>query len=697
ITNGGAASTGSAAIGGAIGSIGTANINGAGSNWTSSGQLYVGFNGTGTLNILNGGSVSDFLGMLGSAGGSSGSVIVSGAGSVWTHADDLIVGNSGAGTLILADGGRVVVGGDLLVGISGGQGTVNIGAVSGATPTAPGVLDAASVALDPTGSLVFNHTGAGYVFAPEILGNGVVRQLFGTTILTGGSGTFTGPTRVESGELRVNGSLAGSVVTVTGGVLGGTGTVGGLAVQADGTVAPGNSIGILNVAGDVVFNPGSIYAAEVDATAGQFDQIIATGAATLTGANLVVTPTGTFTPGSRYALITAGSVSGSFGSVTGLGGAPISAFVTPFASYDATHAYLEVDVTRAFADAAETHNQTAAAAGAQSLAVGNPLYLAVAMSADDEAAREAFDLLSGEIHASTQTMLIEDGRFARETALERAHSADGRNVWGRVYGSWADDRGNEEEAQIKRDIAGVFVGVDGEFNHWRVGVMAGYGQTDLKMDARSSSGKSDAYHLGVYGGTHFGAVGVRLGASYVRHDVSTNRAVEFDGYTDRLSAEYKANTTQVFGEAGYDFKVSEHTTVAPFVNLALVNHKMDSFVEHGSEAALSGEGGSTRTTFATVGLSAATKLDLGGVAATAKGVVGWHYAFGDVEMVFTHALAGGSVFTVHGVPVTENSMLVEAGLEFEMGKESALGISYNGLFGGDYADNGVMLDVNLKF
>ncbi|MDR2196252.1 MAG: autotransporter outer membrane beta-barrel domain-containing protein, partial [Gallionellaceae bacterium] len=270
-------------------------------------------------------------------------------------------------------------------------------------------------------------------------------------------------------------------------------------------------------------------------------------------------------------------------------------------------------------------------------------------------------------------------------------------VWARAYGSWADDKGNEEEARIKRDITGVFVGADGEFSDWRIGVMGGYSQTDLKMDTRSSSGKSDAYHVGVYGGTHVGAVGVRLGASYARHDISTSRAVAFDGFTDRLSADYKANTTQVFGEVGYDIKMSEHTTVAPFVNLASVNHKTDSFVERGGEAALSDAGGSMRTTFTTVGLHAATKFDLGGVEATAKGLVGWHHAFGDVESASTHAFAGGDAFTVHGVPVTKNSMLVEAGLEFEVGKASSVGVSYNGLFGGDYSDNGVMAYVSVKF
>ena len=60
--------------------------------------------------------------------------------------------------------------------------------------------------------------------------------------------------------------------------MGGTGTVG--AITADGTVAPGNSIGTLNVTGNVDFNASSIYDVEID-DAGNSDLIDATGAITI--------------------------------------------------------------------------------------------------------------------------------------------------------------------------------------------------------------------------------------------------------------------------------------------------------------------------------------------------------------------------------------------------------------------------------
>jgi MYXO-CTERM domain-containing protein len=79
---------------------------------------------------------------------------------------------------------------------------------------------------------------------------GITKNGAGTMELTG-SNSYTGATLVTGGKLIVNGNISTSVTTVqTGGTIGGSGTVGSLIVQAGGTVAPGNSPGVLTVDGD---------------------------------------------------------------------------------------------------------------------------------------------------------------------------------------------------------------------------------------------------------------------------------------------------------------------------------------------------------------------------------------------------------------------------------------------------------------
>jgi len=132
----------------------------------------------------------------------------------------------------------------------------------------------------------------------------------GTLTLTG-SLNNTGGFDVTGGTLVTNGTGV-TPVTVTSGTLQGSGTIGSL--TSNSFVAPGNSIGTLNVAGNVTLNSGSILVIEVNAN-GTSDKIIATGSASLGGTLRVSPEPGTYTAGSQYTFITASNVSGTFSSV----------------------------------------------------------------------------------------------------------------------------------------------------------------------------------------------------------------------------------------------------------------------------------------------------------------------------------------------------------------------------------------------
>ncbi|MBN9548306.1 MAG: autotransporter outer membrane beta-barrel domain-containing protein, partial [Alphaproteobacteria bacterium] len=511
IHNGGAVSNIIGAIGNA--STGTVTVEGAGSSWINSGSLYVGLLGTGSLTVQNGGAVSSAFGYIGYLGGSTGTVTLDGAGSSWTVDGAVNVANAGNGTLTVRNGALVDVGTTLTIAsASGSTGTVNIGAAAGDAATAAGTLSAGQVTFGQgSGTLVFNHTSASYDFATPLSGDGSVRQLAGFTNLTGSSAGFTGATTVEGGTLAVNGSLGGALDVLAAGRLQGGGTVGDTVVA--GTVAPGNSIGPLNVAGDIEFKAGSTYEVEVDA-AGQGDRIAATGVE-------VLNAPGTYVVGTRYTILTAASgLTGTFSDLTQ--GAPLS---TPFLSftldYDASAA--DLDVTRsdlAFGSIGATPNQKAVGGGLDSLPLSSPLLNAVSQL-DTASVQSALDQLSGEIHASVASALVEDSHFVRDAATERLRSAfdtagatglpvmsyasggpdlvpattDRLAVWGQGFGSWghAGDDGNS--ARLSRSTGGFFIGADGvAFETWRLGLLAGYSRTDFDVADRGSSGESDSYH-----------------------------------------------------------------------------------------------------------------------------------------------------------------------------------------------------------
>ena len=142
--------------------------------------------------------------------------------------------------------------------------------------------------------------GAG-VAAGVIRSTGNLAKNGNGTLLLSGVNTYSGDTTVEAGTLAVDGVVkAGSNLTVrSGATLKGTGSVGNVDVQHGGTISPGHSIGTLTIVGNYL-QKGS-YAVEYRAplpgvapVAGtDNDYLHVTGAATLTGGTVAVSPQST--------------------------------------------------------------------------------------------------------------------------------------------------------------------------------------------------------------------------------------------------------------------------------------------------------------------------------------------------------------------------------------------------------------------
>ncbi|KEZ71442.1 membrane protein, partial [Pseudomonas syringae pv. syringae FF5] len=197
------------------------------------------------------------------------------------------------------------------------------------------------------------------------------RQYQGSLIKSGagrlileGANTYRGDTLVNGGLLSVNGSLVSAVQVNAGGTLGGNGQIGGLTARNGGIVAPGNSIGTLQVNGNVTLEPGSTYAVELSPTAS--DRIVATGSATVSGANMTLalenaTPVALSSApiqsvvGRQYNVLQAANgINGQFGSVSSN-----YAFLGGRLDYAANAVALNVEQTAAFNSVAQTPNQAA--------------------------------------------------------------------------------------------------------------------------------------------------------------------------------------------------------------------------------------------------------------------------------------------------------------------------------------------------
>jgi len=513
-----------------------------------------------------------------------------------------------------------------------------------------------------------------------------------------GAGSFSTSALVGTGLLSVNGTLTSPLVTVDPlARLGGSGTIIG-AVTNKGTLAAGNSIGTLSVQGSVTLEAGSTLETEVNA-AGQADLVNVTGAATINGGTVsVLAASGAYAPSTQYTIVsTTAGRTGVFSGVTSN-----LAFLAPSLTYDANNVYLTLVNNGIDFDAiGGTPNQRAAGSGVEGLGTGNPIYDAV-LVLDIPGARYAFDQLSGEIHASAASVLIDDSRHVREAALGRLRDdpAEGSRMpglWAQAYGAQTDLDGDGNAADLGYDSAGVFAGLDGAFgNAWQAGALIGYSRASFDVDARSSSGSADSFHLAAYGGGEWGGFGLRAGAAYAWHDIETARAVVFQGYADSAAAAYDGHTAQVFGEVSYAFQAGA-ATFEPTAALAYVDVGTSSFTEDGGDAALSSGGASADTTFSTLGVRARTPFDIGGLKAQASAFLGWQHAFGDTVPTIDLAFAGGNPFGIAGVPIAEDTALVDLGLEIQASASSKLGIAYSGQFGDGTTGNSFKAVFNLAF
>lgn len=683
-----------------------------------------GIGGVGTLVTGGDNSSTTFSGLL-SNGGATLALTKTGTGTMTLTGTNAYSGattiNSGtlaggaantfsaASAMTLNTGGTLDLGGfaQSINAVALAGGTLTNGSLTGAVTSTGGTINGISGAATLTttsGTTVLSGNNS----FTGISGSAALTMTGGTTILSGNGG-FTGSTTIQGGNLSVNGTLGGSIAVNNGGVLKGTGTVGTTTIATGGAIAPGNSIGTLTVAGDLTLALGATYQVEANASGGS-DRIDVTGTATLNGATLAVDAgAGNWGASTGYTIINAGNLVGQFGTVTSN-----LAFLDPTVSYDATVATLTLqrnDVS--FASIGRTANQRGVATVLQPMG-GGALYNAI-LPLDVTMALSAFDQLSGELHASMKSVLIEDSKFVRNAVLDRmdeAYSGDGTRsmtgtdmqgdtssvaIWGQAFGGWQQSDGETGISGVRRDIGGFVTGVDGEIvDNWRLGIVGGYSQGSVNVPDRASSANSDNYYLGIYGGAQWDALSFRGGIANSWSQMSSHRSVGFGSFADRVTAAGDAGTFQAFGELAYRFDL-DAGYIEPFANLAHVSLHTDPFTENGGAAALSMNGDTMNSTYTTIGLRSSTQFAIGAASLTAHGLLGWRHAFGDATPSATGRFAGSDAFTVVGATVAQNSAVVEAGLDLSLSQTSTLGIAYQGQFGSGTSESGLKASFAMKF
>jgi autotransporter-associated beta strand protein len=211
----------------------------------------------------------------------NGTVTIRAADAAGLARDIMLAGDistiSGTGAIIKTGDGMLVLAG---TNSYAGSTTISVGTVQVGNGGASGTLgtaDASGIAV--AGTLAFKRSDD-VTYAGVISGAGALAQRGGGSLSLTQANTYEGGTTVSAGRLLANnasGSATGTgAVTLQGGLLGGTGSVGGaVTANAGGGLAPGGSVGTLTVSA-LTLNDGATNSFEFSATPANDQALVTT-------------------------------------------------------------------------------------------------------------------------------------------------------------------------------------------------------------------------------------------------------------------------------------------------------------------------------------------------------------------------------------------------------------------------------------
>jgi len=586
---------------------------------------------------------------------------------------------------------------------------------AGGTTVSAGVLQGNTASLQGNivnnAAVTFNQTGSG-TYAGNMSGTGNLTVQGGGTLILTGTGTYAGPTTVNASTLVVNGTLASTVTLNSGSTIGGTGTIGGLAASSA-TIAPGNSIGTLNIAGNFS-QTGGIYVVEANAQ-GQSDRINATGTATINGGTVqVIAAAGNYGRSTRYTIVNAtGGVSGSYASVSSN-----FAFLTPSLTYDANNVFLTLALQgSAFSGfGGNTVNQRnvgyaldqtfAGAAGDFATVIGALAGLSASQ------APTALDAISGQPYADFGTMNVNNSAMfmnalgqqmanarsgnapgsrvalAQACEIEACDSARPLSAWFSGLGGLGSVLGDGNSSTLTYNFGGAAAGLDYRFDpRFLVGLGVGYTHGTQWVNSFMGQGWSDSFSIAAYGS--FTPMGPGAGfyadalAGYAYFNNQMQRQILIPGLQQRTaSGSTGANQFLAQVESGYKLGVWNMTSVTPFARLQMSSTSQGAFTESGANALnLSVAQQTTNSLRSVLGAQFDSSIALGNERTLGIGLrFGWQHEYAYTGRPISASFAGApsASFTVYGATPQRDSAIIGFSATTNVATATQLYLRYDG-------------------
>ena len=575
--------------------------------------------------------------------------------------------------------------------------------------------DAAHSKLAETRNFLALHVTKGeWEHTGSFTGWGVIEpktKLINTGLIDGQIGVL--------GEFDNKGDVANNVIVEPGARMTNTGTVTGrVDVRKNATFSGTGTVGLLNVEGqlEVGLETGAPSAKElslsktavliygVDAD-GRSSTINVDGTANLNSATLkIVGVPGKYIDAKEHTVIKAGQIVGEFGTViselkfmtTTLHPTATQVSLTYARNKVPFEAAATSDPARAVADSIE-EPQPAKPAPHPNAAINALLgsnLITAASALDQLSGYDTADLGNATLGSIAP---ISTGVLSAMNSTKPGGTRVDGQVWVQAIGNSGSIGRQSGSYALKHSTKGLMLGTDWAVSPaWRLGIIGG--KTQTRLDSHQFDGRLDSWLVGAYALRQDGPLALRLGAVYGNHDGSTKRHVAFNRFSDHLKGRYDANTQQVFGQIGYNLDAG-HFAIEPYVQLGYQRYQRDQYTEKGGDAALQFDARAQDHYHSDLGLRLARPFPLDqGMRLTPRLNLGWKHLYGEVRgRSHQRLVSAGTTYTVEGIELDRDSLLLEAGLDLAVSPRHTLGLNYRGETGQDNRNGALMGQWRMMF
>jgi T5SS/PEP-CTERM-associated repeat protein/autotransporter-associated beta strand protein len=584
---------------------GVTHIVTSGTGFDAAGNLYVGRTNIGRLNVTSGGSATNSNAYIGSNNLSQGEVFVSGTGATWTTSGDLYIGWNGNAFVMVDDGASIIARGATILaanpsaysqltvsGTSGSRGVLSTPSIFkgmgiGELHLDGGILQARNNESEffpnfSLGDIVIHGGGAffdtnGYnvgVQTPSLLiGTGGLTKLGAGTLTIAGSNSWGGDTTVSAGTLALGSYTQSGSQTLTIGVAGSA------------------NYGKLNVSGVANFNNSNLAVDVIGSPTLANNQSL-TGvvtAGTLNATGFTVTDNSALFD--FNATVNSNSVDlNVIASGNGSSGTSVYGSARNNRLYPALGAASVLDTqvqgtpTGDMADVVTAlgrlpDERSVARAAAQTL----PL------NAGAQATLGALNTINS-VFAS---------RFATgPTGMSAGDVAMNKNVWIRPFGTRADQKDTDNNASgYNADTLGLAAGIEGDVGETQIGIAYAYANTKLNgnthLTGAGTSSKIDSHVIALYGSRPLNdmVLGFQVDAGWNNND--SDRTINFGGLNRSAKASYDSWSMHLGSNLSKAIVLDQANTFIPTIRADYTRLKSQSYTERGAGALNLNVGAST--------------------------------------------------------------------------------------------------------